>query len=72
MLSYLLRLHYKILQADRYRQEFNIASDQIAEISAEKDDMTQKAERLNNELNFMLNGDKRRIIDIDALCMENK
>lgn len=58
--------------ADHYRQEFNIANDQIAEIQAEKDDMAKKAERLNSELNFMLNGDKKRIIDIDALCMENK
>nr|XP_039262962.1 coiled-coil domain-containing protein 149-B-like [Styela clava] len=59
-------------QAEQYRQELNIANDQVTELSSERDEFRLKAERLNNELNFMLNGDKKRIIDIDALCMENK
>ncbi len=32
----------------------------------------EKAERLNLELNHILGGQEKRIIDVDALCMENK
>lgn len=31
-----------------------------------------KADRLNQELNHVLGGDEKRIIDVDALCMENR
>lgn len=31
-----------------------------------------KSDRLNQELNQVLGGHENRIIDIDALCMENR
>lgn len=37
----------------------------------ERDAYKHKVERLNKELNYVLQGDDKRIIDVDALSMEN-
>ena len=46
--------------------------DEKEDQETERDVYKGKFERLNEELNFMLKGDERRIVDIDALVMENK
>ena len=38
----------------------------------ERDAYKTKYDRLNQELNYILKGDENRIVDIDALVMENK
>ena len=38
----------------------------------ERDVYKNKYDRLNSELNLILKGDEKRIVDIDALSMENK
>lgn len=47
-------------------------SDELQDIKAERTVFKEKAERLNLELNHILGGQEKRIIDVDALCMENK
>lgn len=46
--------------------------DDQQEFVTERDYYRTKTERLNQELNYVLGGDDRRIIDVDALVMENK
>uniref|UniRef100_A0A8C1JNK3 Coiled-coil domain containing 149a n=1 Tax=Cyprinus carpio TaxID=7962 RepID=A0A8C1JNK3_CYPCA len=47
-------------------------SDELQDVKAERNVFKEKAERLNLELNHILGGQEKRIIDVDALCMENK
>eukprot|EP00058_Branchiostoma_floridae_P023600 XP_002609090.1 hypothetical protein BRAFLDRAFT_91063 [Branchiostoma floridae] len=47
-------------------------SDEKEEMSSERNFHRDRAERLNEELNYILRGDEKRIVDIDALRMENK
>ncbi|XP_077992327.1 uncharacterized protein LOC144446440 [Glandiceps talaboti] len=53
-------------------RELTAKIDDEEEILSEKEHYRQKAERLNQELNYILGGDEKRIVDIDALCMENQ
>ncbi|XP_071948517.1 coiled-coil domain-containing protein 149-like [Antedon mediterranea] len=46
--------------------------DQEQELVTERDHYREKSERTNQELNYVLGGDERRIVDVDALIMENK
>ena len=46
--------------------------DEKEEQETERDIYKNKYERLNQELNYILKGDENRILDIDALSMENK
>lgn len=46
--------------------------DEKEELVTERDAYRSKYERLNTELNYILGGDEKRIVDIDALSMENK
>ncbi|XP_022096552.1 coiled-coil domain-containing protein 149-like [Acanthaster planci] len=46
--------------------------DEQTELVTERGYFRDKAERLNQELNYVLGGDEKRIVDIDALTMENK
>lgn len=46
--------------------------DEKEECVNERDVYKNKYTRLNNELNYILKGDERRIVDIDALVMDNK
>ncbi|XP_006822503.1 coiled-coil domain-containing protein 149-B-like, partial [Saccoglossus kowalevskii] len=45
--------------------------DDEQEILTEKEYYRLRAERINQELNYILGGDEKRIVDIDALVMEN-
>ena len=46
--------------------------DEKEELVTERDVYKTKYERLNQELNYILKGDENRVVDIDALVMENK
>lgn len=46
--------------------------DEKQEFVTERDAYKTKYDRLNQELNYILRGDEKRIVDIDALVMENK
>lgn len=46
--------------------------DEKEDLETERDAYRTKHERLNTELNYILGGDDKRIVDIDALNMENK
>ncbi|KAM4584801.1 coiled-coil domain-containing protein 149-like isoform 2-T2 [Odontesthes bonariensis] len=47
-------------------------SDELQDVRAERDVFQQKAHRLNVEMNHIVGNDEIRILDIDALCMENR
>lgn len=47
-------------------------TDELQDIRAERDVFQQKAHRLNVEMNHIVGNDVVRILDIDALCMENR
>jgi len=42
------------------------------ELVIERDAYKMKTDRLNNELNYILNGDENRVIDLDQLIAENR
>jgi len=46
--------------------------DEKEELITERDVYKTKYDRLNQELNYILKGDENRVVDIDALIMENK
>ncbi|KAJ8382079.1 hypothetical protein SKAU_G00028570 [Synaphobranchus kaupii] len=48
------------------------SSDELQDVKAERSVFQEKAKRLNQELNHILGGHENRIIDVDALCMENR
>lgn len=47
-------------------------TDELQDVKAERDVYQEKALRLNVELNHVLGNHGARIIDVDALCMENR
>ncbi|KAE8300212.1 Coiled-coil domain-containing protein 149-B [Larimichthys crocea] len=47
-------------------------TDELQDVRAERDVFQQKAHRLNVEMNHIMGNDEIRILDIDALCMENR
>lgn len=47
-------------------------TDELQDVKAERGVFREKADRLNVELNHILSGHVARIIDVDALCMENR
>ncbi|XP_069023805.1 coiled-coil domain-containing protein 149-like isoform X4 [Embiotoca jacksoni] len=47
-------------------------TDELQDVRAERDVFQQKAHRLNVEMNHIVGSDEIRILDIDALCMENR
>ncbi|CAH1782703.1 unnamed protein product [Owenia fusiformis] len=46
--------------------------DEKEDLETERDAYKTKYNRLNQELNYILKGDEKRIVDIDALSMDNK
>ncbi|XP_053314313.1 coiled-coil domain-containing protein 149 isoform X2 [Spea bombifrons] len=59
-------------QIETLEHELQSALDELQDVKQERSFYQDKAERLNQELNHVLGGDEKRIIDIDALCMENR
>lgn len=47
-------------------------TDELQDVKAERNVFREKADRLNVELNHILGNHEARIIDVDALCMENR
>ncbi|XP_030635050.1 coiled-coil domain-containing protein 149-A [Chanos chanos] len=60
------------LQREELELNVKTLSDELQDVKAERTVFREKAERLNLELNHILGGQEKRIIDVDALCMENK
>ena len=59
----------------QYRQlerDLQTVLDEKEELVTERDVYKTKHERLNTELHYILKGDENRVVDIDALIMENK
>jgi len=46
--------------------------DEREELVTERDTYKAKYNRLNEELNYILRGDEKHLVDIDALTMENR
>jgi hypothetical protein len=46
--------------------------DEKEELVMERDAYKCKVHRLNHELNVLVKGDSKRLIDVDALVMENR
>lgn len=61
--------HEQYLQLER---DLQTVLDEKEEHVTERDVYKTKYERLNQELNYILKGDENRVVDIDALVMENK
>ncbi|XP_019900122.1 coiled-coil domain-containing protein 149-B isoform X3 [Esox lucius] len=47
-------------------------TDELHDVRAERNVFQEKAQRLNREVNHILRGHECRILDVDALCMENR
>ncbi|XP_062849238.1 coiled-coil domain-containing protein 149-A [Trichomycterus rosablanca] len=60
------------LQREELENNLKAISDELEDVKAERNVYKEKADRLNLELNHVLGGRGKRIIDVDALCMENK
>ncbi|KAF6733487.1 Coiled-coil domain-containing protein 149-B [Oryzias melastigma] len=68
-----------VKQLERAREENEVLehsvkslTDELQDVRAERDVFQQKAHRLNVEMNHIVGNDDVRILDIDALCMENR
>ncbi|XP_051472630.1 coiled-coil domain-containing protein 149 isoform X3 [Apus apus] len=59
-------------QIETLRYDLQAALDELQDVKEERSFYQDKADRLNQELNHVLGGNENRIIDIDALCMENR
>ncbi|KGL72642.1 Coiled-coil domain-containing protein 149, partial [Tinamus guttatus] len=59
-------------QIESLRLDLQSALDELEDLKEERSFYQDKADRLNQELNHVLGGHENRIIDIDALCMENR
>uniref|UniRef100_A0A452HFI3 Uncharacterized protein n=1 Tax=Gopherus agassizii TaxID=38772 RepID=A0A452HFI3_9SAUR len=52
--------------------DLQAALDELQDVKEERSSYQDKTDRLNQELNHILGGHENRIIDVDALCMENR
>ncbi|XP_072262477.1 coiled-coil domain-containing protein 149 isoform X3 [Pyxicephalus adspersus] len=59
-------------QVEALEHDLRAALDELQDVKQERSFFQDKAERLNQELNHVLGGHEKRIIDVDALCMENR
>jgi len=53
-------------------QEVKMMHDQIKELEEERNTFCEKNTRLNTELNYILHNDDKRVVDIDAIVLENQ
>ncbi|XP_011446715.3 coiled-coil domain-containing protein 149-B isoform X4 [Magallana gigas] len=60
------------VQYTQLERDLQQVLDEKQEQETERDAYKTKYERLNQELNYILKGDERRVVDLDALIMENK
>ncbi|KAL2097462.1 hypothetical protein ACEWY4_006669 [Coilia grayii] len=59
-------------QNEELEHSLKAATDELQDVRAERDVFQDKAHRLNLEINHILGSHESRIIDVDALCMENR
>ncbi|NXY40291.1 CC149 protein, partial [Ceuthmochares aereus] len=59
-------------QIESLRYDLQAALDELQDMKEERSFYQDKSDRLNQELIHVLGGHENRIIDIDALCMENR
>ncbi|XP_053535889.1 coiled-coil domain-containing protein 149-B isoform X5 [Ictalurus punctatus] len=59
-------------QNSELEQSVKVAMDELQDVRAERNVYQEKAHRLNIELNHILRHHDGRIMDVDALCMENR
>uniref|UniRef100_A0A3Q3X0Z1 Coiled-coil domain containing 149 n=1 Tax=Mola mola TaxID=94237 RepID=A0A3Q3X0Z1_MOLML len=60
------------LQMEEMEHNLKAVTDELQDVKAERSVFREKAYRLNVELNHILGNREARIIDVDALCMENR
>ncbi|XP_031441067.1 coiled-coil domain-containing protein 149-like isoform X1 [Clupea harengus] len=60
------------LQREKLESSVKCVSDELVDVCAEREAFREKAKRLNLELNRILSGQDTHIIDVDALCTENR
>uniref|UniRef100_A0A3Q3INS8 Coiled-coil domain containing 149 n=1 Tax=Monopterus albus TaxID=43700 RepID=A0A3Q3INS8_MONAL len=60
------------LQMEEMEHNVKALTDELQDVKAERNVFREKADRLNVELNHILGNHEARIIDVDALCMENR
>ncbi|XP_070786332.1 coiled-coil domain-containing protein 149-A [Enoplosus armatus] len=60
------------LQMEEMEHNMKALTDELQDVKAERSVFREKAYRLNVELNHILGNREARIIDVDALCMENR
>lgn len=63
---------FGVLQNEVLENSVKSLTDELQDVRAERDVFQQKAHRLNVEMNHIVGNDEIRILDIDALCMENR
>ncbi|XP_031799010.1 coiled-coil domain-containing protein 149 isoform X3 [Sarcophilus harrisii] len=59
-------------QIESLEHDLQASVDELQDIKEERSSYQDKVDRLNQELNHILGGHENRIIDVDALCMENR
>ncbi|XP_076992630.1 coiled-coil domain-containing protein 149 isoform X1 [Tamandua tetradactyla] len=59
-------------QIESLEHDLQASVDELQDVKGERSSYQDKVERLNQELNHILGGNENRIIDVDALCMENR
>ncbi|XP_032437955.1 coiled-coil domain-containing protein 149-like isoform X3 [Xiphophorus hellerii] len=59
-------------QMEEMEHTIKALTDELQDVKAERIVFREKADRLNVELNHILGNHDSRIIDVDALCMENR
>ncbi|XP_055012473.1 coiled-coil domain-containing protein 149-A [Boleophthalmus pectinirostris] len=66
------RLERAGLQMEEMENNVKALTDELQDVKAERNVYRDKAKRLNTELNHILGNNEARLIDVDALCMENR
>ncbi|XP_030643817.1 coiled-coil domain-containing protein 149-B [Chanos chanos] len=59
-------------QNEQLENSLKAATDELQDVRAERTVYQEKAQRLNLEINHILGCHEGRILDVDALCMENR
>uniref|UniRef100_V9KKV4 Coiled-coil domain-containing protein 149-like protein n=1 Tax=Callorhinchus milii TaxID=7868 RepID=V9KKV4_CALMI len=59
-------------QIEHLEHDYQAAIDELQDVKVERSFYQEKSDRLNQEINHILGGHENRIIDVDALCMENR
>lgn len=60
------------LQCTQMGADLQAVLDEKEELVTERDAYKCKVHRLNHELNALLKGDNKKLVDVDALVMENR